>query len=83
MGLPCFEPKGAFYMFPCIKDLNISTDEFATRLLLEHKVLVVPGESFGMSGEGYLRCCYATSMENLKKALSEIEAFVKKVRAGK
>jgi aminotransferase len=80
MGLPCFEAKGAFYLFPCIKGLNISTDEFAMRLLTEHKVLVVPGESFGLSGAGYLRCCYATSMKNLEKAMKEIRNFVEKIR---
>ena len=83
MGLPCFEPKGAFYMFPCIKGLNVTSDEFAVRLLMEHKVLVVPGESFGLSGAGYLRCCYATSMKNIEKAMQEIAALVTKIRQGK
>lgn len=76
MGLECFEPYGAFYVFPCIRSLNMTSDEFATKLLLEEKVAVVPGTAFGDCGEGYLRISYAYSIENLKIALERIEKFV-------
>lgn len=76
MGLDCFEPYGAFYTFPCIKRFNMSSDEFATRLLQEEKVAVVPGTAFGDCGEGYLRISYAYSLEDLKKALERIKRFV-------
>lgn len=78
MGLECFEPFGAFYVFPCIKSLNMTSDEFANKLLQEEKVAVVPGTAFGECGEGYLRISYAYSIENLKIALERIEHFVKK-----
>ncbi len=78
MGLACFEPFGAFYVFPCIKSLGMTSDEFATRLLKEEKVAVVPGTAFGDCGEGYLRVSYAYSIENLKIALERIEKFVDK-----
>lgn len=78
MGLECFEPFGAFYIFPCIKSLGMSSDEFATNLLKEEKVAVVPGTAFGDSGEGYLRISYAYSIENLKIAIERIERFVKR-----
>ncbi len=80
MGLECFEPFGAFYVFPCIKSLGMTSDEFATRLLQEEKVAVVPGTAFGDCGEGYLRISYAYSIENLKLALERIENFVTKTR---
>lgn len=80
MGLDCFEPFGAFYVFPCIKEFNMSSEEFATRLLTEEKVAVVPGSAFGDCGEGFLRISYAYSIENLKEAISRIEKFVKKLR---
>lgn len=83
MGLPCFEPFGAFYIFPCIKEFGLSSDEFATRLLMEEKVAVVPGTAFGDSGEGFLRISYAYSMEALKKALGRIEPFVNRLRENK
>ena len=76
MGLECFEPYGAFYTFPCIKRFGMSSDEFATRLLQEEKVAVVPGTAFGDCGEGYLRISYAYSLEDLKKALERIKRFV-------
>ena len=78
MGLTCFEPFGAFYVFPCIKSLNMSSDEFATKLLMEEKVAVVPGTAFGACGEGYLRISYAYSIDNLKIAMERIEKFVKR-----
>ncbi len=80
MGLPCFEPFGAFYIFPCIKEFGLTSDEFATRLLMEEKVAVVPGTAFGNSGEGFLRISYAYSMEALKEALGRIEHFVNRLR---
>ncbi len=81
MGIPCFEPYGAFYIFPCIKEFGMTSDEFATRLLMEEKVAAVPGTAFGDSGEGYLRISYAYSIENLKIAMERIGRFVEKLRA--
>lgn len=83
MGLECFEPYGAFYMFPCIKEFNMTSEEFATQLLREEKVAVVPGTAFGDCGEGYLRISYAYSLKNLKIALGRMEQFVKKLREEK
>ena len=76
MGLSCFEPKGAFYCFPCIKSTGMSSEEFVEQLLMEEKVAVVPGNAFGASGEGFIRCSYASSMENIKEALKRIESFI-------
>ena len=81
MGLKCFEPYGAFYVFPCIKEFGMTSDEFATRFLEEEKVAVVPGTAFGDSGEGFLRISYAYSLENLKIAIGRLEHFVNKLRA--
>lgn len=81
MGLQCFEPFGAFYAFPCIKEFGISSDEFATRFLQEEKVAVVPGTAFGDCGEGFLRISYAYSIEDLKEALGRLQRFVEKLRA--
>jgi len=83
MGLTCFEPYGAFYVFPCIKEFGMSSEEFATKLLLEEKVAIVPGTAFGDSGEGFLRISYAYSLENLKEALGRLRRFVTKLRAEK
>ncbi len=83
MGLECFEPYGAFYVFPCIKSLGMTSDEFATKLLMEEKVAVVPGTAFGACGEGYLRISYAYSIENLKIALERMAKFVEKYRKTK
>jgi aminotransferase len=79
MGLDCFEPHGAFYMFPSIKKFNMSSDEFATRLLKEEKVAVVPGTAFGDCGEGFLRISYAYSIENLKAAMEKISKFISRL----
>ena len=76
MGLPCFEARGGFYVFPCIKSLGMTSDEFATQLLMEEKVAVVPGTAFGDCGEGFLRISYAYSIEKIKTALERIERFV-------
>lgn len=81
MGLQCFEPFGAFYIFPSIKEFGISSDEFATRLLREEKVAVVPGTAFGDCGEGFLRISYAYSLDNLKVALGRLEKFITRLRA--
>ena len=79
MGLSCFEPYGAFYVFPSIKSTGMTSDEFATTLLKTEKVAVVPGTAFGDCGEGFIRISYAYSMENLKVALDRIEKFLKKL----
>lgn len=81
MGLQCFEPFGAFYIFPSIKEFGMTSDEFATRLLKEQKVAVVPGTAFGDCGEGFLRISYAYSLENLRTALDRIQVFVDELRA--
>lgn len=77
MGLSCFEPKGAFYVFPSIQSTGLSSEEFVEKLLMQEKVAVVPGNAFGASGEGFIRCSYAASMENIKEALKRIERFIK------
>lgn len=76
LGMDCFEPYGAFYMFPCIKRFGMTSEEFATRLLREEKIAIVPGTAFGDCGEGYLRVSYAYSMEDLKRAIRRIRRFV-------
>lgn len=81
MGLQCFEPYGAFYVFPCIKEFGMTSEEFATRFLEEEKVAVVPGTAFGDCGEGFLRISYAYSLENLKVALGRLEHFIDKLRS--
>ena len=81
MGLPCFEPFGAFYVFPCIQEFGMTSEEFATRLLREEKVAVVPGDAFGDCGEGFIRISYAYSIEALKKAMDRIDAFIGRLRA--
>lgn len=78
MGLECFEPRGAFYAFPSIRSTGLTSEEFASRLLKEQKVAVVPGSVFGDCGEGYLRCSYATSYEELVEALARIGEFIGK-----
>jgi aminotransferase len=80
IGLPTFEPHGAFYAFPDIRPSGLSSDEFAERLLLEHKVAVVPGHAFGASGDGHVRCAYTASHSQIEEALDRIETFVKKHR---
>ena len=81
-GLPCFEPKGAFYAFPSIKVTGMTSEEFAEKLLVEEKVAVVPGSAFGRCGEGYVRCCYATSLAEIEEALVRIKRFADKYRKG-
>lgn len=81
MGLECFEPFGAFYVFPCIKEFGMTSEEFASRFLEEEKVAAVPGTAFGESGEGFLRISYAYSLEKLKTAMERLEHFITKLRA--
>ena len=83
MGLECFEPYGAFYVFPCIKEFGMTSEEFATRFLEEEKVAVVPGTAFGDSGEGFLRISYAYSLENLKLAIGKLNHFISRLREEK
>jgi aminotransferase len=80
IGLSCFEPKGAFYAFPSITGTGLTSEEFSEGLLKEEKVAVVPGSAFGKCGEGYVRCCYATSLADIEEALNRIGRFVKKHR---
>lgn len=80
MGLECFEPYGAFYIFPCIKEFGMTSEEFASRFLMEEKVAVVPGTAFGDCGEGFLRISYAYSLENLKEALGRMQKFIDRLR---
>ncbi|MBQ7918547.1 MAG: aminotransferase class I/II-fold pyridoxal phosphate-dependent enzyme [Lachnospiraceae bacterium] len=82
MGLECFEPFGAFYVFPCIKEFGMTSDEFATKFLETEKVAAVPGTAFGDSGEGFLRISYAYSMDTLRTAMERLERFVTKLRNG-
>lgn len=79
IGLPCFEPYGAFYVFPCIKKFGMASDDFCTRLLKEEKLAVVPGTAFGDCGEGYIRISYAYSLENLKAAMERLENFISRL----
>lgn len=80
MGLKCFEPYGAFYVFPCIKEFGMTSEEFATRLLQEERVAAVPGTAFGLSGEGFLRISYAYSIDNLKIAMERLNRFITKLK---
>jgi aminotransferase len=81
MGLDCFTPPGAFYVFPSITSTGLSSEDFALRLLNEESVACVPGTAFGACGEGHIRCTYATGMESLKKAMERMGAFVTRLRA--
>ena len=80
IGLPCFEPKGAFYAFPSIRNTGMSSERFAEKLLLEEKIAVIPGSAFGQCGEGFVRCCYATSLANIEEALKRMGRFVSRYR---
>jgi len=82
IGLSCFEPRGAFYAFPSIKSTGMTSEEFAEKLLIEEKVAAVPGTAFGQGGEGYVRCCYATSLTDIEEALNRMGRFVKKYKRG-
>ena len=80
VGLSCFEPRGAFYAFPSIRCTGMTSEEFAEKLLTEQKVAVVSGSAFGQCGEGYVRCCYATSRADIEEALARMKRFVDKYR---
>ncbi len=80
IGIDCFEPKGAFYVFPNIRKTGLTSEQFCDRLLMEHKVLVVPGTAFSDAGEGFFRATYASSLENIKEALKRIERFMKTLK---
>jgi aminotransferase len=80
MGIPCVEPGGAFYAFPYVGALGFTSEQFALELLQKEKVAVVPGTAFGACGEGYVRCSFATSLEDLKEALSRMANFVSSLR---
>ncbi|MCI5727744.1 MAG: aminotransferase class I/II-fold pyridoxal phosphate-dependent enzyme [Clostridium sp.] len=80
LGLDCFEPKGAFYVFPSIQSTGLSSEDFCEKLLINQKVLVIPGNAFGESGEGFVRACYASSMENIVEALKRIEKFLQEIK---
>ncbi|MGG7143257.1 aminotransferase class I/II-fold pyridoxal phosphate-dependent enzyme [Clostridium nigeriense] len=80
MGLECFEPLGALYVFPCIKSTGLTSDEFCEKLLIEEKVLAIPGNAFGECGEGFIRACYASSTEDLIEAVKRIKKFIKKYK---
>lgn len=80
MGLDCFEPKGAFYCFPCIKSTGMSSGDFCEKLLYSKRLAVVPGNAFGDSGEGFIRCSYAYSIKNINEALNRMEAFLRDIR---
>ena len=83
LGLTCFDPEGAFYVFPSIKSTGLTSEEFCERLLYEEKVATVPGSAFGESGEGHIRISYAYSLKHLMEAMSRIESFLKKLEAEK
>ena len=83
MNIECFEPYGAFYVFPCINEFGMTSEEFATKLLEEEKVAAIPGTAFGQSGEGHLRISYAYSLDNLKKAMERLNRFVTRLRERK
>lgn len=80
LGLDCFEPRGAFYTFPCVKSTGLSSEEFCERLIVEEKVAVIPGTAFGPGGEGYVRACYAASMRDLGEALSRMGHFLENLK---
>ena len=80
IGLPCFEPKGAFYVFPDIRSTGLSSDDFCERFLMEEKVAVISGAAFGPGGEGFVRCCYATSMRDISEALTRMDNFLTNLR---
>ena len=80
IGLTCFEPKGAFYVFPCIKSSGLTSEEFCERFLMEEKVAVIPGTAFGPGGEGFVRACYAASMKDIAEAVSRMDNFLQNLR---
>jgi aminotransferase len=83
IGLDCFEPKGAFYVFPCIQSSGLSSEKFCERFLMEEKVAVISGSAFGAGGEGFVRCCYATSMKDIAEALTRMDNFLTNLKKKK
>jgi aminotransferase len=83
MGVSCHTPAGAFYAFPYVGDLGLSSEDFAMRLLEQKSVAAVPGDAFGQSGAGFLRCAYATGMDNIREAMKRMAEFVAEIRAEK
>ena len=83
LGLDCFEPRGAFYTFPCIRSTGLTSEEFCDRFLAEEHVAVIPGSAFGPGGEGFVRACYAASMKNLAEALDRLEHFLSNLQGRK
>ena len=83
MGLTCHLPRGSFYAFPCIQSSGLSSKEFAVKLLQQEKVACVPGSAFGPGGEGFLRCCFATAMDQIRVATERMAAFMERLRAGR
>ena len=81
LGLTCFEPRGAFYAFPCIRSSGLSSDEFCEKLLYSHRVALVPGNAFGACGEGFVRASYCYSVDHIKTALERIRDFLKELKA--
>jgi len=79
MGLSCHRPRGSFYAFPCVKSTGLSSKEFAVKLLEQEKVACVPGSAFGPSGEGYLRCCFATALDQIQVATERMAGFVQRM----
>ena len=77
LGLTCNEPEGAFYVFPCIRSTGMRSEAFCDALLAKEKVVTVPGDAFGAAGEGFIRCCYATSVEDIERAFERIGAFMR------
>lgn len=80
LGLDCFEPRGAFYCFPCVESTNMDSSTFCEKLLYSKKLAVIPGNAFGQSGEGFIRCSYAYSIKNINEALNRVEAFLKEIK---
>lgn len=80
MGLPCHLPRGSFYAFPCIRPTGLTSKDFATRLVEQEKVACVPGSAFGPSGEGYLRACFATSLEQIQEAMERLKRFMGRLK---
>ena len=79
MGLPCFEPRGAFYAFPCIEKFGMPSEEFCEKLLYDEHLAIVPGSAFGESGEGHVRISYAKGMDDLREAMDRLERFIQKL----
>ena len=80
IGLTCFEPRGAFYVFPCIRSTGLTSEEFCERFLMEQRVAVIPGSAFGPGGEGFVRACYAASMKDIAESVARLDNFLTNLR---